>query len=304
MLVYHYGDPPGPDGHADPLRATFAADLAALGDWPQLPRRVAIANGSDNGTGQGFGAGAQLIEWSYSSIFVVILGNAWAVPNVTTTKIFDGRVRILFSTTQQTLTTSNTKAYDNAPGGSRATMAEMDAVAAPYGDIIALYPSHCFIPTVSALAYDTPDLFHDIAADANPVSHTPFDAIYTQGTNQEHVAITAQNAAWIKSEVENVVTGVGPVAGASPMLRAPAPDPSSGPVRLDFTLARQQAVDVRVFGVDGREVARLARGVWDAGSHELTWSGKDARGAEVRAGVYFVRLAADRAVETRRFVRF
>jgi triacylglycerol esterase/lipase EstA (alpha/beta hydrolase family) len=304
MLVYHYTDPPGPNGQADPLRGTFTTDLAVLGDWPKLPRRVAIANGSDNGTGQGFGSGAQLIEWSYSSLFVVVLGNVWAVPDVVTTKIFDGRIRILFSTTQQTLTTSSTKAYDNAPGGSRATMAEMDAVAAPYGDIIALHPSHCFIPTVSALAYDIPDLFHDITSDLDPLVHTPFDAIYTQGVNQQHVEITPQNAEWIKSEVEMNVTGIEPVAGAIPMLRSPMPNPSSGSVRIDFTLARSQAVDLRVFGVDGREVARLARGVWDAGSHEVSWSGKDARGAGVRAGIYFVRLRAEEAVETRRIIRF
>jgi flagellar hook capping protein FlgD/PGAP1-like protein len=304
MLVYHYTDPPGPNGQPDPLRGAFSADLATLGDWPRLTRKVAIANGSDNGTGQGFGPGAQIIEWSYSSIFVVVLGNVWAVPDVVTTKIFDGRVRILFSTTQQTLTTSNTQPYDNAPGGSRATMAEMDAVAAPYGDIIALHPSHCFIPTVSALAWDAADLFPDIAADPAPLSHTPFDVIHTQATNQEHVAITPQNAAWFKSEVEMAVTAVGPVAGASPRLRTPQPNPSSGPVRIGFALSRPQAVDLRVFGVDGREVARLARGEWDAGSHEVAWSGKDAHGAEVRAGIYFVRLVADEAVETRRIIRF
>ena len=81
------------------------------------------------------------------------------------------------------------------------------------------------------------------------------------------------------------------------------PNPSSGPVRIAFSLDRAGPVDLRVFGVDGREVARLARGVRDSGGHEVTWSGHDARGAEVRAGVYFVRLAVAGAVETRRIAR-
>jgi len=301
MLVYHYSDPPG--AAPDPLRATFTADLAAIGDWPSQPRLVAIANGSNNGSGQGFAPGAQIIRWSYSNLLVDILGNVWAVPNLTSTKIFDGRIRILISTTAQSVTASGTQPFDNAPGGSRATMAEMDAVPAPYGDIVALYPSHCFIPTVSALAYATSDLFHDISADPDPVSHTPFDAIYAQATNQGHVAITPQNAAWIKSEVEVSTTGVGPLAGTHPSLRAPMPNPSSGPVRIGFTLNRPGAVDLRVFGVDGREVASLARGIWDAGNHEVAWSGCDARGASVRAGVYVVRYAADGAAVTRRIVR-
>ena len=53
MLVYHYTYPPGSSGQPDPLRGTFATDLAAVGDWPSQPRLTAIANGSDNGAGQG-----------------------------------------------------------------------------------------------------------------------------------------------------------------------------------------------------------------------------------------------------------
>jgi hypothetical protein len=304
MLVYHYTSPAGTTGQPDPLRGTFATDLAALGNWPTQPRLVAIANGSDNGTGEPFAPGAQIIQWSYSDLLVAITGNIWAVPNVTSTKIFDGRLRILFSTTTQAVTVSGTQPYDNAPGGSRASMTELDTVAAPYGDIIALYPSHCFIPTVSALAYNTTDLFHNIAADPNPVSNTPFDAIYSQGTNQEHVAITPQNAAWFRSEVEMGVTGVGPIAGLGVQLRRPWPNPSSGQVGLVFSLAHPTTVDLRVFGVDGRDVATLAHGVWGAGSHTVAWSGRDSRGITTASGVYYVRLATEEGVVTRRVVRF
>ncbi len=304
MLVYHYTDPAGSAGQPDPLRGTFTTDLAAIGDWPSQPRLVAIANGSDNGSDQGFAPGAQIIQWSYSDLFVAITGNVWAVPNVTSAKIFDGRLRILLSTTSQAVTVNGTQPYDNAPGGWRASMTQLDTVAAPYGDIIALYPSHCFIPTVSALAYNATDLFHNIAADPNPVSNTPFDAIYSQGTNQEHVAITPQNAVWIRNEVVMSVTGVGQMAGAHVKLRTPWPNPSSGAVRIAFSLARPAAVDLRVFSVDGREVANLTRGVWSAGSHEVAWSGRDSRGAFTASGVYFVRFAMEDAVETRRVVRF
>jgi len=305
MLVYHYTDPPGSTGEPDPLRGTFATDLAAIGNWPSQPRLVAIANGSDNGSGQGFAPGAQVVQWNYSDLFVTITGNIWAVPNVTSTKIFDGRLRIVFPTTTLAVTVNGTQPYDSAPGGSRASMAELDSVDAPAGDILALYQSHCFIPTVSALAYDATDLYHNIAADPDPMSNTPFDAVYSQGTNQEHVAITPQNAAWIRDEVEMGVTAVGdPIAGAGLRLRTPWPNPSSGPVRISFSLPRPEAVDLRVFGVDGRQVANLARGVWSAGSHEVAWSGRDSRGAVAASGVYFVRFATEDRVETRRVVRF
>ena len=157
---------------------------------------------------------------------------------------------------------------------------------------------------MSALAYSTTDLFHNIAADPDPVSNTPFDAIYSQGTNQEHVGITPQNAAWIRNEVEAGVTGVNPIAGLGVHLRTPWPNPSSGPVRIAFSLARPEAVDLRVFSVDGRQVANLARGVWGAGSHQVAWSGRDSRGTLTGSGVYFVRFATEDGVQTRRVVRF
>jgi PGAP1-like protein len=304
MLVYHYTDPAGSTGQPDPLRGTFATDLAAIGSWPIQPRLVAIANGSDNGSGQGFAPGAQIVQWSHSDLLVTITGNIWAVPDVTSTKIFDGRLRILFSTTTQAVTVNGTQPYDNAPGGWRGSMSDLDSVAAPYGDVIALHPNHCFIPTVSALAYDATDLLHNIAADPDPVSNTPFDAVYSQTTNQEHVAITPQNAAWIRDEVEMGVTGVEPIAGVEVKVRTPWPNPSSGPVRIGFSLARPTAVDLRVFSVDGREVANLARGLWSAGSHEVAWSGRDSRGTYTASGLYFVRFATEDGVETRRVVRF
>lgn len=305
MLVYHYTSPAGSTGQPDPLRGTFATDLAAIGNWPTQPRLVAIANGSDNATGEPFAAGAQIIQWNYSDLVAGITGNVWAVPNATSTKIFDGKTRVLFITTaSQTVTVSGTQPYDNAPGGYRGSMAQLDSVAAPYGDIVALSPNHCFIPTVSALAYNTTDLFHNIEADPNPVANTPFDVIYSQATNQEHVAITPQNAAWFRSEVEMGVTGVEPIAGADFGLRRPWPNPSSGPVRITFSLARPEHVDLRVFTVDGREVANLARGVLGAGRHDVSWTGRDARGTATASGVYFVRLATEGRVETRRVVRF
>lgn len=306
MLVYHYTDPAGTTGQADPLRPTFLSNLTAAGDWPQLTRNVAIANGSGTGVGEPFGPGAQVVQWNYSDLLVSITGNVWAVPNNTPiTKIFDGRTRILFSTTSQAVNVSTTQPYDNAPGGWRSSMADMDSVAAPYGDIVALYPNHCFIPTMSALAYDDPNLFHAVSGDANPLAHTPFDAIYwPSGPNQEHVEVTAENAVWIKSEIEAGVTGVGgSPALASVQLGRPTPNPSSARMQIGFTLPTATQVDLRVWSVDGREVARLATGTWSEGRHSVEWSGNDAHGRRTPPGVYFVRLAAAGQIQMRRIVR-
>jgi hypothetical protein len=304
MLVYHYTTPPGATGESDPLRAGLAADLAAVGDYPEAPRLVAVANGSAQAAGQGFAPGDAIVQWHYSNILATIVGDVWAVPQGTSHVIFDGRLRILLSDTRQTVTVGGTLPFDNAPGGSRATMSDMDAVAAPFGDIVALHGSHCFIPTISSLALTTADLFYDVAADPDLLAHTPFDAVYAPAANQEHVAITPENAAWFRTEVEAGVTGVGePTALASLTLSPAAPNPFSAASRIGFSLAAPGRVEVAVFDVDGRRVRTLVDATLGAGSHEARWDGADASGRAVGAGVYFVRLAAAGQAVSRRLVR-
>ncbi len=307
MLVYHYTDPPGSTGQSDPLRAALAADLTAIGDFPAGPRLVAVANGSGSRLGQGFAPGDQIILYEYSpSIFLNIIGDVWAVPDATSRMIFNGRIHILLSDTRQSVTVSGTRPLDNAPGGSRATMTQMDTTAAPYGDIVALHPSHCFIPTISALALDTTDLFYDVAGDPDLLAHTPFDAAYYPATNQEHVTITPENAVWFRNEIENGVTGVpaiAPVPAAAWWLAPGVPNPFRASTRVRFTLPAAADVELKIFGLDGREVGSLARGAMAGGPHEVLWRGRDGRDRPVPPGVYFVRLRAGTHTETLRVVK-
>ena len=68
---------------------------------------------------------------------------------------------------------NGTLPYDSAPGGWRASMAQLDTTQAPYGDIVALHNAHCFIPTVSALDLPTSDLFFDVAGTPVPSRSRP-----------------------------------------------------------------------------------------------------------------------------------
>jgi hypothetical protein len=305
MLLYHRTEPPGATGEPDALRAGLLADLAALGDWPAGPRGVAVANGSGAGVDQGFAAGAKLVQWSYGSLLVNITGDIWAVPDQVSGTIFDGRLRILFSDERRTVTVSGTRPWDGAPGGWRSSMAQMDAVPAPYGDIVALHPAHSFIPTVSALALETDDPFFDLAGVPDLAALTPFDAVLVPALNEEHVSLTPENAAWIRAELERGVLAAppgAPVASAL-ALAAPSPNPAAGAVRLAFTLLVAGPVRLQVVAVDGRAVARLVDGPLAAGAHEARWDGLDASGRPAPPGLYFVRLEAGGARRGARLVR-
>jgi len=78
-------------------------------------------------------------------------------------------------------------------------------------------------------------------------------------------------------------------------LAAPHPNPFNPAVTLDFTLARAGRVEIAVYDLRGRQVARLADGEHSAGAHSLRW---DAAG--LPSGTYLVRSRAHGTVATRR----
>jgi len=302
MLVYHHTTPPSVSPEADPLRADFIADLAGLGNYPSV-RKVAVANGSGAMLNQGFAPGAQLIQWEYDTLLIDIIGNVWAVPDGASTQIFEGYLFVIFLENRSLdLSVGGTLPYDNAPGGSRASMADMDAVVAPYGDIVALHQNHCFIPTVSALDLATSDLFYDIAGDPNLLAITPFDAVFYSTVNEPHVDVTPENAVWIIDEIEGAPTAV--ASGVMPAARLAQnhPNPFNPQTAIRYSLPAAAPVRLEVFDARGRHVATLHEGRAGAGDHVARWDGRDRAGGRVSSGVYFYRLVTPWGAQTRKMV--
>jgi len=306
MLVYVSTDPPGSTGESDPLRAGLLADLAAVGEYPVNCRKVAVANGSGSQTNQGFNAGDQIIDYEYSSFLVDIVGNIWAVPDGTSRMIFDGLIDIILLPQEtMTVTVSGTLPYDNAPGGFRTSMAVMDSTEAPYGDIVALHDSHCFVPTVSALALDVTDPFYDIAGDPDILAHTPFDAVYYPAENQEHGTITAESAEWFLNEVRRGATSVVPQAyeRAVAVLYQNVPNPFNPSTMIRYYAAGGSGgVTLEIFDVAGHLVRTLVDGEPASGFDMVVWNGKDERGRGVSTGVYFCRLDVGGVSQTRKML--
>jgi hypothetical protein len=92
-------------------------------------------------------------------------------------------------------------------------------------------------------------------------------------------------------------TAVVPDSGGPPRLalRAPAPNPSRGPVRLAFSATAHAVATLSVHDAAGRRVAVPFDGAVEPGDHEAPWDGRDASGSRVSSGVYFARLSAEGA---------
>ncbi len=94
----------------------------------------------------------------------------------------------------------------------------------------------------------------------------------------------------------------GGAGGARFALRA-APNPTTGPAAITFTLPVAASVDCALYDVSGRRVRAFPAAMLAAGAHRVDWDGRDNRGALVPPGHYVLRLAALGRVESRPVVR-
>jgi photosystem II stability/assembly factor-like uncharacterized protein len=102
-------------------------------------------------------------------------------------------------------------------------------------------------------------------------------------------------------------TSAGEFASGSPSITAPTlapvvPNPARERLEVRWALPRAASVSVEVVDVSGRRVALLAEGPAAPGAHAATWDRRAGGARRAAAGVYFVRLAGDGVVRTRKVV--
>ena len=74
-------------------------------------------------------------------------------------------------------------------------------------------------------------------------------------------------------------------------------------VRLEIDAPAPASLMRRSTDANGRRVAVLVSRAMGSGSRTLAWDGRDARGARVAPGIYFVRARTGGAIAVRRIVR-
>jgi hypothetical protein len=76
-----------------------------------------------------------------------------------------------------------------------------------------------------------------------------------------------------------------------------SPNPTAGPLLIEYSLEREARVTIGLYDLQGREVARVLDGVRGPGQRSERWSPADAR---LPIGLYVVRVSADGRAVTRR----
>jgi hypothetical protein len=80
------------------------------------------------------------------------------------------------------------------------------------------------------------------------------------------------------------------------------PNPFNPETRITYRLPEAGYVALTIYNVLGQEVARLVDGTREAGSHSVTWDGRDSRGQEVSTGVYMYRMESSHFVQAKRML--
>lgn len=80
------------------------------------------------------------------------------------------------------------------------------------------------------------------------------------------------------------------------------PNPFSCETRVEYVLTNPEHVNLSIYDVRGKRVAKLVDGPVGAGYHAEIWNGNAEDGSSLAAGVYFVRMTAGMHSFTRRVV--
>jgi hypothetical protein len=162
----------------------------------------------------------------------------------------------------------------------------------------------------TGLGGDTPDIAFDAAAKLYGVKGGPGPATLISinkltGAGAVIGPVGLSNISGLGSAPWAAVADASPLTTGTTrtMLQPARPNPFTSATEMRFSLGQAGAVKIDVFNVLGQHVTRLVDGSMTAGEHFVRWTGSDAAGRPVGDGVYYLRLRAADATETRAVVR-
>lgn len=211
--------------HQTYYNALKSNGLASSNGWPKNLKKIALVNGSGNGSK----------IWTEGQEFLNLYGKATIfgakalelkcsfLPRYGETKsIFTGWARGKFSDEFTVYQSNSRGSMDNVPGGLFNTAQELkQGFSTGFNKVskvlffnVNIHPqwrtlldNNSFIPTVSALGFKNPNFDWSQPVNNRNLVQTGeiyFDDYYAPATNEQHVTLTANNVAWLNNWLENV----------------------------------------------------------------------------------------------------
>jgi len=80
------------------------------------------------------------------------------------------------------------------------------------------------------------------------------------------------------------------------------PNPFNPSTVITYSLATSADVDLVVINVLGQQIRTLVNEYQSSGDHSVVWDGRDQGGNQVASGIYFYRMSAAGAVDTKKMM--
>ena len=90
--------------------------------------------------------------------------------------------------------------------------------------------------------------------------------------------------------ISGVETVDGAPAGSRATIRKAYPNPFNPRTTLEFTVPKRGPVAVRIFDLQGRQVASLVNDTMNGGVYRVRWNGQDDAGRAQSSGIYFAQI--------------
>ena len=81
-----------------------------------------------------------------------------------------------------------------------------------------------------------------------------------------------------------------PLVPSGYVLEQNYPNPFNPTTQILFSLPNNERVTLTIYNLIGQKIASLVDGLMSAGSHVVTWNGRDSHGLQLPSGIYFYRL--------------
>ncbi|MGW1783936.1 esterase/lipase family protein [Streptomyces sp. NPDC002143] len=193
MLWRHYDPETGAIGIA-PEREHFLEELARVGGWPQIPLKLALANGRGDGTGLAIPPGetALKVERIYpgTTFYTQAQGK----------DVIVAELKRRFPPAEKTITTSEFPELDGAPGGTLRSYGILADTLKKAGAGVELrHGDVCFVPSVSAVAIRDIDQQKDLYTNIDGLEpqESEVDEFVCSSDTTEHTAITQELGEWL-----------------------------------------------------------------------------------------------------------
>jgi hypothetical protein len=121
-------------------------------------------------------------------------------------------------------------------------------------------------------------------------SSSPMNASPTYATDIKGALLGAPGVNFNLSSVVTAVEENQPLVPSGYVLEQNYPNPFNPTTQILFSLPNNERLTLTIYNLIGQKITELVNGIMSAGSHVVTWNGRDSRGLQLPSGVYFYRL--------------